>query len=145
MFTVRNHRLYQGLTPVPYFPSPNHGGVIVPRIVVIHFTDTEDLRSPLNWLRTQASKVSAHLLVGKDGAVYQLLPFNVLGWHVGVSEYEGQSGVNGFSIGIENVGTGREWPEAQVEANRDILTALGEAYQIEDIFGPDEVAMPPGL
>lgn len=140
-FTAKNHLLYQDGRLVPQHPSPNHGGVTKPRIIVIHYTATEGLESPLSWLTNRQSKVSAHLIVDKDGTVYQLLPFNVVGWHAGVSSYEGQSGVNSFSIGIENVGTGKTWPDAQIEANRAIIAALYEAYPtIEDTVGHEDVA-----
>jgi AmpD protein len=72
--------------------------------------------------------------------VYQLLPFNLKGWHAGVSSYDGEPNVNEFSIGIENVGTGKSWPEAQVEANRAIILALCNAYNIEDVVGHEDVA-----
>mgnify|MGYP001034239823 CR=1 FL=1 len=143
-FTVKDHRLIHGREPVPYRPSPNHGGNIIPRIIVIHYTATPGLASPLSWLTSPKSGVSAHLLVDKDGAVYQLLPFNVAGWHAGRSEYEGVSGVNAFSVGIENVGLGDAWPTAQIEANRAIIEALWDAYPIEDVVGHEDVATPPG-
>ena len=52
--------------------------------------------------------------------------------------------MNGFSIGIENVGLGDDWPEAQIQANIDVINALCEAYDIIDLVGHDEVAVPKG-
>lgn len=140
-FEVKNHLLYQDGKLVPQHPAPDHGGRIAPRLIVIHYTATEGLASPLDWLTKKDSvEVSAHLIVGKDGDVYQLVPFNVAAWHAGKSSYEGQSGVNAFSIGIENVGTGKTWPDAQIEANRAIIEALFLAYPIEDVVGHEDVA-----
>jgi N-acetylmuramoyl-L-alanine amidase len=144
MYTVKDHRLCFNGKRVEYRPSPNHGGVIRPRIIVIHYTGDNSLAGALSWLCSPKAGVSAHLVIAKDGTVYQLLPFNVRGWHAGASSYDGQSGVNNFSIGIENVGLGDVWPEAQVEANRAIIEALFAAYGLEDVVGHEDVATPPG-
>jgi N-acetylmuramoyl-L-alanine amidase len=141
-YEVKDHLLYQDGKLVPQRPAPDHGGKITPRLIVIHYTATEGLASPLGWLtKKDDTPVSAHLIVGKDGDAYQLVPFNIEAWHAGKSSYEGRSGVNRFSIGIENVGTGKTWPAAQIEANRAIIAALYEAYPtIEDTVGHEDVA-----
>lgn len=144
MFEVRKHILYKDGKVVTQKPSPNHGGVIVPTIIVIHYTGDNSLSGALSWLCAKQSGVSAHLVIAKDGTVYQLLPFNIKGWHAGVSEYNGHSGVNAFSVGIENQGLGDEWPEAQVVANREVISVLSKAYTILDIVGHEDVAMPEG-
>jgi N-acetylmuramoyl-L-alanine amidase len=139
-YTVKNHHLYLNGKQVEYRSSPNHGATMKPRIIVIHFTDDNDLQGALSWLTTRESGVSAHLVIAKSGTVYQLVPFNTVAWHAGASSYEGTPGVNKFSIGIENVGVGDEWPKAQVEANRQVIAALSEAYEIEDVVGHEDVA-----
>lgn len=50
-------------------------------------------------------KVSAHLLLRRDGSVNQFVPFNKRAWHAGVSTFKGRSTCNDFSIGIELEGT----------------------------------------
>lgn len=147
MYSVKDHLLFLDDQQVEYRQSPNHGREITPSLIVIHYTATPGLASPLSWLCNKAAKASAHLIVDKDGTAYQLLPFNIAAWHAGESEYNGESvngSVNSFSIGIENVGMGDEWPEAQVEANRAILEALSNAYTIRDIVGHEDVAIPAG-
>ena len=42
-------------------------------------------------------KVSAHLLVRRDGTIIQLVPFNLRAWHAGVSHYKGRENFNDFS------------------------------------------------
>jgi N-acetylmuramoyl-L-alanine amidase len=138
--TIKDHMLLNGGKQVPYKPSPNHGGQIAPRLVVIHYTGSNSLQGALSWLCAKEAKVSAHLVIAKDGTIYQLLPFNVRGWHAGRSEYNGELDVNGFSIGIENVGIGDDWPDKQIEANRAVIAALYDAYQIEDCVGHEDVA-----
>jgi N-acetyl-anhydromuramyl-L-alanine amidase AmpD len=135
-----NYLYYSDGKKVAQRPAVNHGSFIRPRIIVIHYTGSNNLSQDLGWLRSAVSGVSAHLVVAKDGEVYQLLPFHKAAWHAGLSSHEGQSGVNNFSIGIENVGLGDHWPAAQVEANRAIIAALGAAYTIEDVVGHEDVA-----
>lgn len=48
--------------------------------------------------------------------------------------------MNDFSIGIENVGLGDEWPDAQIQANIEVLDALYAVYRIEDTVGHEDVA-----
>lgn len=46
-------------------------------------------------------QVSAHLLIRRDGAVVQYVPFSQRAWHAGQSEFQGRERCNDFSIGIE--------------------------------------------
>jgi AmpD protein len=50
-------------------------------------------------------KVSAHLLIKRDGVCVQYVPFDKRAWHAGKSAYEGRERCNDFSIGIELEGT----------------------------------------
>lgn len=50
-------------------------------------------------------EVSSHLLVRRDGAVVQFVPFGARAWHAGASEFAGRTRCNDFSIGIELEGT----------------------------------------
>lgn len=50
-------------------------------------------------------KVSAHVLVQRDGHLIQYVPFDKRAWHAGQSNYEGRQRCNDFSIGIELEGT----------------------------------------
>jgi AmpD protein len=50
-------------------------------------------------------KVSAHLLIKRDGVCVQYVPFDKRAWHAGKSVYEGRERCNDFSIGIELEGT----------------------------------------
>lgn len=140
MYTIKNHMLYKDGQPVSTKLSPNHGGVIVPEIAVIHYTGDNSLPGALSWLCTPSAQVSAHLVIAKTGVVWQLVPFNRKAWHAGRSSYNGRPNVNDFSIGIENVGMGDEWPQTQIQANIDVLDALYAAYRLEDTVGHCDVA-----
>ena len=49
--------------------------------------------------------VSAHVLIARDGALTQYVPFDRRAWHAGKSQYCGRSACNDFSVGIELEGT----------------------------------------
>lgn len=50
-------------------------------------------------------RVSAHVLIRRDGSVIQFVPFEKRAWHAGASNFEGRERCNDFSIGIELEGT----------------------------------------
>lgn len=100
---IHNHQL----TNVSQRETPNRGGIIEPRYLVYHFTAGENIQSAVDWFCNPESKASAHLVIGRDGRIYQLAPFNVRTWHAGRSNWEGVSGLNQCSIGIEMVNAGR--------------------------------------
>lgn len=141
MFKVIDGFLYQDGNPVEYRPAADHGDKMNPDLIVIHYTGDNSLMGALEELTSpKGREVSAHLVIDKDGSVYQLLPLNVVGWHAGESNYYDEVYVNRFSIGIENVGFGDEWPDAQVEVIRAVIEALFEAYPIRDVVGHSDVA-----
>jgi N-acetyl-anhydromuramoyl-L-alanine amidase len=51
------------------------------------------------------ARVSAHLLIRRDGACTQYVPFGERAWHAGVSCFAGRERCNDFSIGIELEGS----------------------------------------
>lgn len=73
----------------------------LPDSIVIHYTAGSSAAGSAAWLKRPEVKASAHLIIGRDGKIYQLVPFNIQSWHAGVSAYAGRSGYNKYSIGIE--------------------------------------------
>jgi N-acetyl-anhydromuramoyl-L-alanine amidase len=74
-------------------------------------------------------RVSAHLLVRRDGEMVQFVPFHMRAWHAGVSGYEGRSACNDFSIGIELEGTDElPYETAQYTAAGGAIRALLATY-----------------
>jgi len=105
---IRNHRLLQDDgTALPYQASPNKNGVLQPRWLVMHYTAGRNADSSISWLVNPQAKASAHLVIGRDGGITQLVPFNVVAWHAGASSWQGVSGLNHHSIGIELDNVGR--------------------------------------
>ncbi len=49
-------------------------------------------------------RVSAHLLIRRDGEVIQYVPFCQRAWHAGVSQWDERDCCNDFTIGIEMEG-----------------------------------------
>jgi AmpD protein len=50
-------------------------------------------------------RVSAHLLIRRDGSLIQYVPLHRRAWHAGVSCFRGRPRCNDYSIGIELEGT----------------------------------------
>ena len=46
-------------------------------------------------------RVSAHVLIRRDGELVQFVPFHRRAWHAGVSSFQGREACNDFSIGVE--------------------------------------------
>jgi N-acetyl-anhydromuramoyl-L-alanine amidase len=46
-------------------------------------------------------RVSAHVVIFRDGSAAQYVPFTERAWHAGVSSWRGRERCNDFSIGIE--------------------------------------------
>jgi len=103
---IENHKLIGPpvLGPISYNNTPNISGVFadnLPDTIIVHYTGGNSLGSSVAWLTDAKSKVSAHLVIGKNGEIVQLAPFNVVTWHAGISEWKGRSQLNKYSIGIE--------------------------------------------
>jgi len=100
---IKNHKLLG----VDYIPSPNvSSGYITPKIIVQHYTAGWTDESAIETFKSKASKVSAQLIVGRDGKITQMVPFNRKAWHAGPSSYAGYKNLNSHAIGIENVNIG---------------------------------------
>lgn len=74
-------------------------------------------------------RVSAHLLIRRDGEIVQYVPFHRRAWHAGASCFAGRERCNDFSIGIELEGSD-EIPFEAVQYRRlaAVVAALEEAY-----------------
>jgi N-acetyl-anhydromuramoyl-L-alanine amidase len=74
-------------------------------------------------------RVSAHLLIRRDGAVVQYVPFDRKAFHAGRSSFEGRAECNEYSIGIELEGTDdTEFTEVQYDRLAAISRLLLRHY-----------------
>ena len=103
---ISNHRLlHDDGTAVPFIRSPNVGGALKPRWLVMHFT-ADGGNTAIDWFSNPKSRASAHLVVSREGKVTQMVPFDRIAWHAGRSLWKGVPGLNSHSIGIEMVNYG---------------------------------------
>lgn len=127
--TFKNHVL-QG---VPLHLSPNMGGIIKPRFIVMHYTAGWTAASAIATLCNPAAKVSAQFVVDRDGSITQLVPCNRAAWHAGPSRFGDVKMLNNHSIGIEIVNPGyfKKGPGGQV------LTPDGKPVPASRLVGYD--------
>jgi AmpD protein len=89
-------------------------------------------------------RVSAHLLVRRNGEPVQFVSFNDRAWHAGRSSWQGRDACNDYSIGIECEGADEvPYEDAQYGTLRLLLPMLLEAYPgitRERIVGHSDVA-----
>lgn len=107
MRIVRHRLVDGGPWPVAQRPSRNMGGPCSPDYLVMHYTAGGGAEESIAWLCSPQSKASAHVVIARDGAITQLVPFDRVAWHAGKSEWRGRSGLNACSIGIELDNAGR--------------------------------------
>lgn len=104
---IVNHRLVRDDgTPYPFRPTPNQGGTITPRWLVMHYTAGGSAQESINWMANPQAKASAHIVIAKNGSITQMVDFNRRAFHAGESKWKGVVGLNGHSIGIELDGFG---------------------------------------
>jgi N-acetylmuramoyl-L-alanine amidase len=104
---IRDHRLFErNGRPVPFLASPNHGDALEPRYLVVHYTASTTLEAAVSWFLTPAAKVSAHVIVDRDGRSVQLVRFDRRAWHAGESRWGAYSNLNAHALGLELVNAG---------------------------------------
>jgi N-acetyl-anhydromuramoyl-L-alanine amidase len=134
---------------------------VVPALVVIHgislpagefggpwidqlFAGNLRAEAHPSFLETAALRVSAHALIRRDGSITQYVPFGMRAWHAGQSQYQGRSGCNDFSIGIELEGTDTTpYTDAQYESLAALVGALLSTYHTlsaERVAGHSDIA-----
>jgi len=88
--------------------------------------------------------VSSHLLIKRTGEIVQFVPFNKRAWHAGVSQFQGRTQCNDYSIGIELEGTDdTPYESVQYQQLVNVIEVLREAYPAitrERIVGHSDIA-----
>lgn len=137
------------IEPAAQCPSPNRDARpdgASPEMVVLHgislppgefggpeiealFTNTLDFDAHPYFQGIRGLEVSAHLLIRRDGAVTQFVPFTERAWHAGESIFRGHGRCNDYSIGIELEGEDETaYDDRQYGALCDVLKAIFDAY-----------------
>ena len=109
--------------------NKHSGPVDGPHLIVLHYTAGANALSSVEHLTHPQVQASAHLVIGREGTVWQLLPFHLAAWHAGLSHYQGRRGVNRFSIGIELDNAGK----LKRRDNR-FFTAFGQEVPPEEVY-----------
>lgn len=132
-------------------PSPNHNARGAHRVtaIVLHADASNKIDSSLDWVRRAESKVSYHVMVGRNGAIFAVVNPDRRAWHAGVSSFEGETDCNTYSVGVclSNRNDGIEpFPMAQQGAAADVCAVLCGFYDIPvtRIITHAAVALPPG-
>ena len=88
--------------------------------------------------------VSAHLFIQRTGKITQFVSLNKRAWHAGVSNYDGRSNVNDFSIGIELEGWDNDgFEDAQYKSLNDLINLFTDRIPTLDrsrIVGHSDIA-----
>lgn len=129
-------------------PSPNcelRPPGCIPELLVIHsislpprcyggdsierfFTNRLDWDEHPFFEEIRGIKVSAHLLIQRDGGLVQFVDFSARAWHAGRSTYKGRSDCNDFSVGIELEGTD---DDPYTDAQYDVLSGVTNRLILE--------------
>ena len=121
-------------------PPGEFGGPWIDRL----FTNTLPPQQHPYFAEIADRKVSAHLLIRRDGEVVQYVPFQRRAWHAGVSQYRGRDKCNDYSVGIELEGVDDlAYEPAQYRALAETIVALCAAYPTlsrEHIAGHSDIA-----
>lgn len=141
----------------------------VRRFLVWHFTSGASAVSSIDfWNSLDAQGACAHVVIDRNGTIYQCRPFNKTCGHAGKSKWHGFDGLNSCSIGIElanagdevalakrwtklplvkakhrNGGAVQEWeayPPLQLAACEELSKALVKRYKLDDAVGHEDVA-----
>ena len=105
-------------------PPGEFGGPWIERL----FTGTLPPEAHPYFADVASLRVSAHLVVSRDGSVTQYVKFGDRAWHAGQSRFEGREACNDFSIGVELEGADSvDYESAQYLALAGIVAALCRA------------------
>lgn len=101
--------------------------------IVLHHTWTKhtSIKSALRTL-TQGA-VSAHYVIDVNGDIYKINSDDDVLWHCWESSWDGKTGLNAYSIGIEIVGPLPGFTDAQRVAVRKLVQHLMHAHTIPAI------------
>lgn len=124
----------------PLLPDPGRGALWQPspnfdqrrpNFVILHQTSNDTVAKALATLTDPERRVSAHYLIGRDGALMQLVDESARAWHAGESWWGGNTDLNSASIGVELDNTGDEtFAEPQIASLLVLLDELRTRYRI---------------
>ncbi len=118
-------------------PPGRFGGTAIAEL----FTNRLDPAAHPYFATIRDLRVSAHFVIGRDGALTQFVSCARRAWHAGVSSWRGRSQCNDFSIGVELEGTDELAYEAiQYRVLARLARGLRRRYPIGDFAGHQDIA-----
>jgi len=121
-------------------PPGEFGGPYIEQL----FTNQLNPNEHSYFAKVADKKVSAHILIRRDGSMLQFVPFNKRAWHAGESIYKGKPRANDYSIGIELEGADKTpYESVQYTVLVGLVNSLLMAYPSlskEDIVGHSDIA-----
>jgi AmpD protein len=111
-------------------PPGSYGGGHIARL----FANTLDPSADPFFAQVANARVSAHVLIDREGKTTQFVSFTERAWHAGTSVFNGRAQCNDFSIGIELEGTDFEpFAERQYGSLNLVIDALLTAYPVKAV------------
>lgn len=105
------------------------------------FTNTLNPEAHPYFEQLRGVKVSAHFFIRRTGEIIQFVPCRHRAWHAGVSNWQGKTRCNDFSIGIELEGSDFvPFTAAQYRSLSYLTRRLKRAYPIREIAGHADIA-----
>ncbi|MGQ3212308.1 N-acetylmuramoyl-L-alanine amidase [Shinella sp.] len=93
--------------------------------IVVHYTTSRNIEGSIQWFKHGNPRTSAHYIVGRDGALVQMVNDSERAWHAG------SSAMNARSIGIEHVAApGDEITPEQEKVSAKLIRWLMQEYEI---------------
>jgi N-acetyl-anhydromuramoyl-L-alanine amidase len=118
-------------------PPGVFGGDAITRL----FTNTLDPAADPYFATIASLRVSSHFVIDRGGALLQFVPCALRAWHAGVSNWQGRTRCNDFSIGIELEGTDTlAFAPAQYTMLARLVKLLQRRYPIDAIAGHSDIA-----
>ena len=118
-------------------PPGEYGG----RNVHTLFTNRLDRERQPFFAEIGDARVSAHLLIERDGSITQFASFDRRAWHAGASEFGGRQRCNDYSVGIELEGSDFDgFTDAQYSALNGVLAAVVRTYPVRAVRGHSHIA-----
>jgi N-acetylmuramoyl-L-alanine amidase len=103
-YDISNGRFRENGEDVDFIQSRFVGSAFstIPKIVVMHFTYGASGRSSAEWFRNPDNPgSSAHVVIDRDGRIFQCVSLDREAWHAGKSSWRGLTSLNHHSFGIE--------------------------------------------
>jgi AmpD protein len=118
-------------------PPQTYGGTGVERL----FTNRLDPAEHPYYAQIAHLRVSAHLLLRRNGDPLQFVPIHMRAWHAGDSTWRGRRGCNDFSVGIELEGSDTgSYTDAQYARLVEVTRALRRVLPLRDIAAHSDIA-----